>query len=67
MPSVSSIDRCGIAAVALDTGEAFELNGRFQVVVDQDRGDRVVRSVVNGEDQLRHYMGLTVFVEMGLV
>jgi hypothetical protein len=43
-----------IAAVALDAGEAFELNGRLQIVIDQDGGDRVMGSVVNGENKLGH-------------
>src|SRR5262249_41581402 len=47
--------KVGIAAVALDTGQAFELNGRFHLVVDQHGGDRVMGTVVNGENELRHH------------
>ncbi len=55
------VDRqVGVPAVALDPGQAFELNGRFQVVVDQHRGDRVMGPVVNGENEFRHRWGLTV-------
>src|SRR5262249_50719613 len=44
----------GIAAVALDAGQALKLDGRLQLVVDQYCGNRVVRTVMNGENEFWH-------------
>jgi len=41
-------------AVAFDSGQPLKLNGRLQIIVLVKRSDGVMRSGMNGKDQLWH-------------
>ena len=49
------VDRqVGVAAVALDAGQAPELDGGLELIVGQHRGCGVVGAVIDGENELGH-------------